>query len=93
MSDRLRKLDDQVLGKPVPDDRPMAERLLRPRPAVWSTKGRLLLGAVTISMFAVLKWVSDPVVSIWFIVVLWSVGLLVVFADERQRARRFHGEG
>jgi hypothetical protein len=92
MSDRLRELDNRVLGRSVPDERPLSQQLLRPRPAVWSGKGRLLYGALLVAMFAVLRWVSDPTISVLAIVALIPVGFLIIAADERKRARKFYGD-
>lgn len=90
MSDRLRELDKRVLGRPVPDERPLSQQLLRPRPAVSSGKGRLLYGALLVTMFAVLRWVTDPIVSVLVIVALVPIGFLVIAADERKRAKQFY---
>jgi hypothetical protein len=89
MSDRLRELDNRMIGKSVPDDRPRSERLLRPRAAVWSGRGRLLYGATLIGMLAVLRWVSDPLIEGLAFVALFAVAGLLSFADERKRSRRF----
>lgn len=92
MSDRLRDLDDKVFGRAVPDDRPMSRRLLRPRPAVWSGRGRFLFGLVLIGMFAVLRWNPDSLFGALAIVALFGAALLVSAADERKRARRFYDD-
>jgi hypothetical protein len=92
MSERLRELDNRVLGRSVPDERSLSQKLLRPRPAVWSSKGRLLYGALLVAMFAVLRWVSDPIVSVVAIVALAPLGFLIIAADERKRARKFYGD-
>lgn len=92
MSDRLRGLDDKVLGKSVPDDRPLAERMRRPRPAVSSGKGRLLYGVTLLGMFAVLRWVSSPRFEGMAIAALFAAAVLVTFADERKRSRRFYAD-
>jgi hypothetical protein len=53
----------------------------------------LLYGATLIGMLAVLRWVSDPLIEGLAFVALFAVAGLVSFADERQRSRRFHGDG
>ena len=90
MLDRLRELDNRVLGRSVPDERPLSQRLLRPRPAVSSGKGRLLYGALLVAMFAVLRWVTDPIVSVLAIVALVPIGFLIIAADQRKHARQFY---
>ena len=90
---RLRGLDNKVLGRSVPDDRPLAERLRRPRPAVSSGKGRLLYGGILLGMLAVARWVSDPLVGGLAFVALFAGAGVVIFADERRRSRKFYGEG
>lgn len=91
MSDRLRELDNRMLDKSVPDERHMSQRILRPRPAVWSGKGRLLYGALLLVMFAV-WWVADSVVSVLTTVALVPLFFLIIAADERKRSREFHGD-
>jgi hypothetical protein len=93
LSDRLRGLDNRALGKPVPDDRPLAERLLlHPRRAVWSGKGSLIYGATTLAMLGVARWVSNFLIAGCALIALFVVGLLVSFADERKRSRTFYGD-
>lgn len=91
-SNRLRNLDNRVLGRPVPDHRPLSARLVRPRPAVWSGRGRLLYGGTIIGMLAVLKWVSDPLIEGVAVVAFFVCAVLVSFADERKRSRSFYGD-
>ena len=93
MSNRLRDLDNKVLGRSVPDGRPLAEQMLRPRPAVSSGKGRLIYGGILLTMIAVARWVSDPLFSGLAFVVLLALAGVVTVADERERSRRFLGGG
>ena len=93
MSNRLRDLDNKVLGRSVHGDRPLAERMLRPRPAVSSGKGRLIYGGILLAMIAVARWVSDPLFSGLAFVVLLALAGVVTVADERERSRRFLGGG
>ena len=90
MSNRLRDLDNKALGKPVPDDRPLPMRLLQPRPAVWSGKGRLIYGAAILATLAVTRWASNFFIAGCALIVLFVIGLVVSFADERKRSRNFH---
>jgi hypothetical protein len=92
LSDRFRGLDNRALGKPVPDDRPLAERLLQPRRAVWSGKGSLIYGATTLVMLGVARWVSNFLIAGCALIALFVVGLLVSFADERKRSRTFYSD-
>ena len=93
MSKHLRELDNRVLGRAVPDDRPLPDRLLRPRPAVRSGRGRWLFGGILIAVLAVSRWGSDPLVSGLAFIAFFAVAGLMAFADERKRARRFYGDG
>ncbi len=90
LSDRLRDLDNNVLGRSVPDERPLTQRLLKPRPAVWSPKGRVLYGIVLLGMAAVLWLGSDSALGAFALVPLVAAAFMVVAADERKRAKRFH---
>ena len=81
-------LDDRVLGRSVPDDRPLAHRLMHPTPAVWSPRGRLSLGLVIIGLLGATR-LGDVAVAI-AVPVLFGVALLAIFADERERSRRHH---
>lgn len=92
MADRIRELDNHVLGRAVPDARPMAEPLTRPRPAVWSRRGRAVLAVVLIGMFADSRWGGDGVMGMVGLVVLFAIALVAVAADERLRSRRFYGK-
>lgn len=85
MTERLLRLDNRVLGRPVPDTRPMRERLLRPRPAVWSRRGRVAYGAVVLGMFAAMFWLPEPI-GILALVALLPAAFLISAADERRRA-------
>jgi hypothetical protein len=91
MSDRLRDLDNRALGKPVPDDRPLPVRLLQPRPSVWSGKGHLIYGATMLAMLAVVRWVSNFLIGGCALIAAFVIGLVVSFADERKRSRKFYG--
>lgn len=88
--DRMRLLDDQVLGRPVPDGRSVAGRVLRPRPAVWSGKGRVASLLVLLAMFATLRWLDSSVGADLAFVALWALGLVISFADERLRSREYY---
>jgi len=90
-ADWARGLDNRVLGRPVPDERPLGERLLRPRPAVWSWRGRVLAGMVIAGMFAALRW-GDPLTGVIVTWLLLAVLFIVGAADERKRARRYYGQ-
>lgn len=89
MTERLRRLDDEVLGRPVPDDRPRLRRVLRPLPAVWSMTGRLLYGVILLGMVAVLRWAPETVGALALAPMLAAL-FLVSTADERKRARQFY---
>lgn len=93
MTKQLRDLDDKVLGRTVPDDRPLAERVLRPRPAVSSSKGRLLYGGVLLAGLAVAGWVSDPLVGGLTVPALVALAGSVIASEEGRRSRGFHGDG
>lgn len=79
-----------MLGRAVPDERSVIERLTRPRPAVWSRRGRLAYAVVLVGMLAALRWGGHGALGIALVVLLFVVALLVVAADERRRARRFY---
>ena len=46
---------------------------------------------VLLAMFAVLRWVSDPVVSTVIVIALVPIGFVIIAADERKRSRKFYG--
>jgi hypothetical protein len=87
--ERLRHLDNVVFGPPVPDNRPLAQRLLRPRPAVWSPSG-FVWYVVVVGMVAVLRWAADTAVGVGAFLALLVVAFLIMAADERKRARQHH---
>lgn len=67
----------------------MSQRLLRPRPAVWSRTGRLLWGLILLAMFALWRW-TDSTVATLALVPLMAAAFLVMAADERKRARQHY---
>jgi hypothetical protein len=74
-----------MLGKPVPDNRPLGRRMLSPRPAVWSGRGRIFYGLIVLAMFAAMWWLPEPF-GIVALVALLPAAFLVMAADERRRA-------
>ena len=86
----LRRLDDRVLGRPVPDERSTAARLLSPRPAVWSKRGRIAYGLVVLALFGVMRLLGGSLAADFLFVGLLVLGLLVSFADERRRSREYY---
>jgi hypothetical protein len=82
---RARDLDDRVLGRPVPDNRPLMLRVLRPRPAVWTRRGRVAGALIVLAMFTALMW-APTVLAICIVVALLAGGFVLVAAEERQRA-------
>jgi hypothetical protein len=90
IGERLRRVDDRVLGRPVPDRRSHGERLLRPRPAVWSRVGRLGYAAIVLGMLADLRWGGDNIPALAVMVALLVALFVLVAADERKRSRAFH---
>lgn len=92
LADRLHALDERVLGRPVPDNRPLRVRMLRPRPAVWSTRGRLLAGLIILGMLGLGWWRPDSVWAGLAAAGLLAAAFLVIAADERKRTKRLHGE-
>lgn len=87
MVDRASRLDEAVLGRDVQDQRAFSEQIRRPRPAVWSRRGRAAYGAILLGMFAAIAGLPE-VPSVIAIVVLLTAAFVVVAADERQRGRR-----
>lgn len=81
---RARDLDDHVLGRPVSDNRPLSQRVLRPRPAVWSRHGRVVGASIVLTMFAALTW-APAVIGIWVIVALLAGAFVLVAVEERRR--------
>lgn len=79
-----------MLGRPVPDERGLGERLLRPRPAVWSRRGQGLSGAIVIALLALFRWGPGGVWGVAAVPALFAVSLLVMAADERKRSRAFY---
>jgi len=84
--EHLRHLDNQVLGRPVPDDRPLWQRALRPRPAVWSLRGRVLAGIILGGFFVLAAWGPDTLLGGLLLVPLMLAFFVVIAADERKRA-------
>jgi hypothetical protein len=89
-ADWAKDLDNRIIGRPVPDDRPITQRVLRPRPAVWSRRGRFLAGLILLAMFATAAWGPDSLLGALLIVPIWAAFFVVIAADERKRARRFY---
>lgn len=87
-ADWARHLDNRVLGRPVPDERPLWEQVQRPRPAVWSTRGRLVAVGLLIGMLALAG--NDSIFAIVLFVALFAGFLVVIAADERKRARLYY---
>ena len=92
LAHRLHALDERVLGRPVPDTRPLRERMLRPRPAVWSTRGRVLFGLIIVGTLGLGWWGPDSAWAGLAVAGLLAAAFLVIAADERKRARRHFGE-
>jgi len=90
-TERARRLDDWAMGRPVPDVRPLRERLVRPRPAVWSRPGRIAYGLVLVAMFAVLRWLPETLGAL-AVIGLFGTLMVVVLVDERRRARTARGD-
>lgn len=85
---RLGDLDDRVLGRQEPDDRPLVERLLRPVSTVRTRLGRLTYFGLVAGMFANLRWGSDGTASLVIFVGLMAASLVVVVLDSRHYSRR-----
>jgi hypothetical protein len=83
--DRLRHLDDRILGHPTPDHRPLREQLLRPRPAIWSRRGRFAYALIVLAMIGALIWLPE-LIGIWAVVVLLAAAFVVTAADEKRRS-------
>lgn len=92
LTERLRHLDNRVVGRPVPDTRPLGVRVFRPRPAVWSSRGRFVYGVLLAGMFADLWWGFESVSGIVVFVALFAGLFLVVAADMRKRSRAYHDQ-
>lgn len=85
--DRARRWDEALLGRQVPDQRPFSEQLRRPRPAVWSLRGRAAYGAILLGMFAAIAWLPEAM-GVIAIVILVAAAFFVVAADERRGGRQ-----
>jgi len=90
ITERLRALDSQVLGRPVPDNRPLWQKALRPRPAFWSPSGRIAALVVVAAMFALAEWGGTSVLTIIALVVLLASAFPIQAAEERKRSRRYY---
>ncbi|MCW2500688.1 MAG: hypothetical protein JWN87_2364 [Frankiales bacterium] len=89
-SERFQRIDNLVLGRPVPDSRPFRQRLLSPRPAVESGRAKVLYGLIVVGMLVM----ADQGFESWpwglLFVALVAAGFLVSAADQRRLARRRH---
>jgi hypothetical protein len=80
LTERLRRLDDKVLGRPVPDTRSLAQRVLRPRPAVWSRPGRAIYAVLLAGLFADAGWGATPSPPWW---ALWRSSRASSWSSQR----------
>lgn len=90
MTERPRDLDNQVLGRPVPENRPLWQQMLRPRPACWSRSGRAAAFVVVAALFALAVWGGTSVLSMIALVVLVAASFLIAAAEERKRSRSYY---
>ena len=84
---RASRLDRLMLGDPVPDERPLHQKILRPRPVVTTTKARFWYVVLLVAMFVDLLLGLESVLSTVVFLALFA-GLFVVTAfDMRSRSR------
>jgi hypothetical protein len=87
LAERARRLDARVLGHSIPDDRPLQDRIVHPRPAVWSRHGRITYGVIVVGMLAAGWWLPEPF-GILAMVVLLAAAFVTVGMDERRRSNK-----
>lgn len=90
MIERLRELDNRVLGRPLPDDRSRWQRWLRPRVVGWSARGQMAMLAVLAVMFATVVLWPGAVWSAVVMIAVWVAAFLIAAAEERKRSRDYY---
>lgn len=88
-SERFQRLDDLALSRPVPDSRPLRQRLLSRRPAVESGRAKVLYGLIVVGMLAR----ADQGFDSWpwgLVFVALVAGAFLVSAADQRLARRHH---
>jgi hypothetical protein len=86
---RLRELDDRVLGRPVPDDRSAPQRLVSPVPVVRTRLGRAVYFLLLVGMIADLRWAGDGTVGVVVFVALIVGSFVTVAWDMRRSSGQF----
>lgn len=89
LAEWARRLDELVLGRPVPDTRAFWKRLAAPRPALWSVKGKLLNAALLLTFFSCVVWGPRWLGTV-MTVPFFTASFVITTRDERQRAREYY---
>lgn len=93
LSDKAHRLDESILGPPpMPDQRPLHRRFLRPGSAVRSPKARLWYIALLAGMFLD-RWLGEDSVASTVVFVLLFAGLFVVVAAGMRKGPRRSDRG
>jgi hypothetical protein len=79
-----------VLGRQVPDERSLGERLRRPTPAVRTRGGRIAYGFILLALFGSTLWGSQSLLSVVFVVGLFACSLIVIAVDSRRFSDKFY---